>query len=242
MKDLNRIIEDLGRSGLLSGLAGGLAGGAISGALVSKRGRKLGKKALKVGALAAVGGLAWKAYQTYSSSQARSQTRLQTRLQTRSQTPPNVPATSSPSLARFQEIATESDGNRAPMLLLRAMIAAAYADGHVDGEEKQRIFEEVRSLSLDSEDKALLFDELQQPLGIDALAAQVSDHETAVEVYVASVLAIDESRPCSRRYLQDLAGKLDLAPELVASVHDATGSGQRPGHSASPGAGLDTAA
>lgn len=33
--------------------------------LASNKGRKVGKSALKVGALAAVGGLAWKAYQQF---------------------------------------------------------------------------------------------------------------------------------------------------------------------------------
>lgn len=38
----------------------------VTSMLISKKGRKVGKSALKVGALAAVGGLAWKAYQQYS--------------------------------------------------------------------------------------------------------------------------------------------------------------------------------
>ena len=65
MVDLNRIIGGLSQSGAATGLAAGLAGGGIAGALASKKGRKTLGKAAQVGGLAVVGGLAWKAYQSY---------------------------------------------------------------------------------------------------------------------------------------------------------------------------------
>jgi len=212
MKDVNRIINSLNSSGLLSGLAGGLAGGALSGALMSKRGRKLGKTALQVGALAAVGGIAWKAYQSYASRA------------------PNDQAGAKPALAglapeRFAAVAEDRPSNPGPLLLLRAMIAAAHADGHIDAAEKVRIFERVEDLALDRDAKALLFDELQSPLSPAALADLAPDPETAVEMYVSSVLVIDAGNAMSQRYLQTLASRLELPPELVAAVHAEAGVG-----------------
>ena len=59
--NLNNIVQGLSKSGAVSGFAGGLAGRALVGAMSGKKGRKMAKSALKVGALAAVGGLAYNA-------------------------------------------------------------------------------------------------------------------------------------------------------------------------------------
>lgn len=208
MKDLNRIIESLGNSGVLSGLAGGMAGGMLSGALMSKGGRKLGKSALKVGALAAVGGIAWKAYQHYQGKAA-----------TAAAPDAGTPALTGLTSERFAAASEDRPDNPGPMLLLRAMIAAAHADGHIDAAERQRIFERVEELELDRDAKALLFDELQAPMSPSQLAALIPDRETAVEVYVSSVLAIDTSQTMSRHYLDGLASRLELPAELVGAVH-----------------------
>ncbi len=56
--NLDKIVSGLTSSGVL----GGLAGGAVSGAIMSnKKARKTAGTLLKVGGVAALGGLAWKA-------------------------------------------------------------------------------------------------------------------------------------------------------------------------------------
>ena len=60
--DINKIVSGLSSSGVL----GGLSGGAVSGALMrNKKARKTAGTLLKVGGVAALGGLAWKAYQDF---------------------------------------------------------------------------------------------------------------------------------------------------------------------------------
>ena len=71
--DLNKVVNALGSSGFLGGFAGGAAGGALTSALMGKKGGKHAKTLLKVGGLAAVGGLAWKAYQSYQQTQSGGQ-------------------------------------------------------------------------------------------------------------------------------------------------------------------------
>lgn len=229
MKNLNSIIGGLSKSGLISGLAGGVAGGMLT----SKKGRKVGKSALKLGALAAVGGVAWKAYQSYSQKQAAgSPSSAQTgeyvpaRPQASTYTPSGPrkePLTYSPqSLSReqFEAIVDESkEDSDEQMLLLRAMITAADADGHIDASERDAIFEQVSNMQLSVEDKASLFDEIRRPLSVEELVAQVPNSETAVEVYAASLLAIDESQPASKDYLQGLSRALFLPAELVQQIH-----------------------
>ncbi len=68
MVDMNKLLgQFLGNTA--SEFAGGMAGGLASSLLTSKSGRKLGKSALKLGGIAAVGALAYTAYQRYNSNQ-----------------------------------------------------------------------------------------------------------------------------------------------------------------------------
>ena len=67
MIDAKRLLDQLVGSGVAGGLAGGLAGGALANVLSGKKGRKLAGSALKVGGLAMVGGLAYKAWQNWTS-------------------------------------------------------------------------------------------------------------------------------------------------------------------------------
>ena len=65
----------------------------------------------------------------------------------------------------------------------------------------------------------MLYDELRNPKSVDELAAAVRDPQTGIEVYAASLLAIDETRPDGAAYLTKLAVHLGLPPALVESVH-----------------------
>ena len=63
--DINKIVNGLVKSGVLSNLATGAAGGALGGMMVNGRGSKQLGSVLKVGGFAAIGGLAWSAWQKY---------------------------------------------------------------------------------------------------------------------------------------------------------------------------------
>jgi uncharacterized membrane protein YebE (DUF533 family) len=233
MKNLNSMISGLSKSGFLSGLAGGVAGGALTSAVSSKKGRKMGKSALKLGALAAVGGVAWKAYQSYSQKNIQ-QAQMSQQHRHQAATPPiaqsaYIPSqpqqnlTYSPAAISRQQFAhvVEDDNNQSgQMLILRAMIAAANADEHIDENERQRIYQQVDQLDLSVEDKASLFDELRRPLSLQHLVEAVPNSETAVEVYAASLLAIDEQQVASKEYLNRLAASLLIPRELVNALHD----------------------
>ncbi len=227
MVDLNRVLKGLTQSGVASGLAGGLAGGALTGALASKKGRKTAATLLKVGGIAAVGGLAWKAYQNYQQRPVGAGSR-------------GAPgyAAAQPDWQRLERDRFEALGAKRPdslsdgMIVIRAMIAAATADGHMDGEEQSRIFAEAERLELSPSDKALLFDELRNPASLDDLVSQIDRAELAVEVYAASVLAIDETLPAGRAYLDLLAERLELPQELVQSLHAEIDNGRVREHAA----------
>ncbi len=185
---------------VLTGAAGMAAGMLLSGGGL---GKMVGNVA-KAGAVAAVGGLAWSAWQNYQKNQ-----------------PGRAPASSEdafvpPPQASYQ---TEELGKT----LVRAMIAAAKADGQIDAEEKDRIFKRLEAMPLSSEEKAFVFDELSSPLDIDAVVARADTPEHAAEIYAASLVAMKPDTPTERAYLEALTFKLKLDPALVAEIHKTAG-------------------
>ena len=232
MIDLDRIIGGLSRSGAAAGLAGGLAGGTLVGALAGKKGRKTAKSAMKLGGMALVGGLAWNAYQNYRRTQpgAGVGDDGSGAWTPATATGPQAPGTAVAldSLSRWQS-ATRQDFEAVTaepatqesrsLLIVRAMIAAAMADGHLDEGERGRLFRHIDRLDLTAEEKGMLLDELRHPWTVPALAARCSDPETSVEAYAAALLAIDESRPEAGSWLRDLATQLRIPPALVEDIH-----------------------
>jgi uncharacterized membrane protein YebE (DUF533 family) len=101
------------------------------------------------------------------------------------------------------------------LTLIKAMIAAANADGHIDVTEQQAIFRRVEQMALSREAKGLLFDLLQRPITVQELAVDVDGIERKSEVYLASCLAIDPDRPAEQAHLDRLATALDLPDGLA---------------------------
>jgi uncharacterized membrane protein YebE (DUF533 family) len=240
MVDLNNVVQGLSKSGAVSGFAGGLAGTALAGALSGKKGKKMAKSAVKVGALAAVGGLAYTAWQRYR-QQPHTAGAVSPRYSSGLGQPPadrhSIEGSSQPTIAsggpvsrhlgrwdrlersRFEAGVDERPGRGGGLLMVRAMIAAAAADGHLSRGEQSRIFVEASRQELTPEEKATLFDELSHPMMIHELANQVPDEETALEIYAASLVAVDETRPEAHAYLRQLAQTLELPASLIVSLH-----------------------
>ncbi len=243
--DLKKMMGGLSSSGALSGFMGGVAGGGLTSMIASKKGRKVGASALKIGGLAAVGGLAWKAYQNYSNKsqggqQASAPEGHQPQALSNSYAPQTNAAQQGGQQAaqqnvgalqatqfdfapariqqqQFEEVIEDSNPN-GQMLLMRAMITAAHSDGHIDDSERQRIFAQVESMELSVEEKATLFDELRKPLDLTTLVSRIPNAQTGIEVYAASATALDLQHQDSQAYLQALANQLCIPSDLTASI------------------------
>jgi uncharacterized membrane protein YebE (DUF533 family) len=166
----------------------------------------------KMGAAAAIGGLAYKAWQGYQAQQGNGVPADQDRF---------VP----PPQAGYQQ-------EELSKTLVRAMIAATKADGQIDAAEKDAIFKRLETMPLGAEEKAFVFDELSSPLDLNAVVERADSAEHGAEIYAASLVAITADTPAERAYLDALAGKLGLAPGLVAEIHKQAGA-----HAPSQGAG-----
>lgn len=206
--DFNKLLSGLSSSGVLGGVAGGAAAGAL---MSNKKARKHAGTLLKVGGLAALGGVAWKAYQGYQSKQDEPPAASQP-----SASPASVEAgwpqlTEQGFAIREDEPAGESRG----VLLVQAMIAAAAADGHLDAKERQRIMGRLEQLELAPQEKTLVIDALQRPPSQAELCARVDCPEVATEVYLSSLLAVDAECAQAALYLDTLAHRLKLPVGLI---------------------------
>ncbi|MCK0744327.1 tellurite resistance TerB family protein [Chromohalobacter nigrandesensis] len=178
-----------------------LGGGAMGMLVGSKRGRKLGGKALKYGAIAGVGVLAWKAWQ---SSQ-------------------NKNSGSEPQAAGEGERVETLNGEyqeRRSLELLQAMIMAARADGHIDEQEQAMITEQIDALGADDEMHRWVEQQLNAPLDAKALAREADSPQAAREMYLISVAVIDEQNPMERAWLDQLASALDLPQEMTVELEN----------------------
>ncbi len=193
----------------LGGFGGGAAVGGLAGLLLgTKSGRKMGKSAIKLGGLALIAALAYRAWQNWKSGSGTDVTTGR---------PDEQKALPSPENTAFLPT-NSNEQQRIARNMLRAMIAAAKADGHIDAEELDRIHGKMDELDLGSEDKAFVMDELRAPVDVAAIARSAHTREEATEIYVASLLTIDGGKPGEQKHLQRLSGLLGLDSLLVAEL------------------------
>jgi uncharacterized membrane protein YebE (DUF533 family) len=118
--------------------------------------------------------------------------------------------------------AEESAMESKAMVILKAMINAAKADGQIDDAEMQRILGKLEGAGADAEAREFVQVEMRRPFDSHGLP-EVSDAQTAVEVYAASVLAIAVDTPAEREYLRRLAQSLGLEEGIVQRLHATLG-------------------
>jgi uncharacterized membrane protein YebE (DUF533 family) len=186
-----------GLGSLLSGAGGGaLAAGAMGLLLGSKKVRKVGGKVAIYGGLAALGVIAYKAYGNWQAQQG-------TAPQTEPQTLDRLPAA---------QVELHSQA------ILKALVAAAKADGHVDDRERALIEGEFTKLDSDQQLQQWLHAELSKSLDPAEVARAASTPEMAAEMYIASVMLVDEESFMEKSYLDELARQLKLEPGLKAEL------------------------
>jgi len=195
--------EGTEREATLSGMGKGAAiAGVLALLLGTKAGRGVTGAGLKLGTLGAIGGLAYKTYQNWQSQQTG---------QTISQAGASIESLSGP------------QAEQRSLALLKAMIAAAKADGHIDAAEGAKIEDLMTKLDLESATAKLIKEELAKPLDPKEIAASADTPEAAAEIYLTSLLVIGVVNENERAYLDQLAEYLkipkDLAQQIETQAH-----------------------
>lgn len=192
--------EGAQREAALSSMGKGAAIAGVAALLLgTSAGRGLTGVALKVGSLGAIGGLAYKAFKDWQAK---------TEAAPVADPGPAADALSGPQLEKRS------------FALLRAMLAAAKADGHIDENEQGKIDAYLQKLNLDPEALHFVKNELAKPLSAKEVAAGADSPAAAAEIYLTSLLTINIDTDQERAYLDELAKELKLPPELVSELLD----------------------
>ncbi|MBL8333150.1 MAG: tellurite resistance TerB family protein [Rubrivivax sp.] len=186
-------VAKAGRGDMGKYATGAAVGGVLGLLLGNQRGRRIGGKALKLGSVAAIGALAYKVWQDHQAQQAKP-------------LPPAAGVPQAPSALP----APEQQGQA----LLKAMIAAAKSDGHFDDRERELLQTELQRLQVDDGLRRWVDDEIRRPIDPADVARAAATPEQRAELYLASVLVVDETTPMERAYLDALARQMQLAPAL----------------------------
>ena len=178
-----------------AGAAMGGLGGLVLG---TKAGRAMAGSAIKLGALALIGGLAYQAIQNYQQGK---------------------PALTAPMPSFRNRLRTapvsslEAVTNAAAALYIRAMIAAAAADGRIDAAEQAKIMGGLDQAGMGA-DGAPSSRPTIRPRAAD-LAAGCKTPEQAVQVFTAARFAISFDEQGEADFLNELAGALGLDAGLA---------------------------
>ncbi|MGE8468350.1 MAG: tellurite resistance TerB family protein [Pseudomonas putida] len=176
-----------GLGGLLGGLLGG-AGGSNTGGFT--QGRSAG--GTNYAALASLGMMAFQAYQSWQRSQA---------------------AAPQQAVRTVDQLAGPEAEDHSHAIL-RALIAAAKADGRIDEQEEQLIYAEIKRQTNDPQLQQWLDEEVSKPLDASEVAQSAQDPAMAAEMYLASVMLVDDQQAAERAYLDELASALQIDPTL----------------------------
>ncbi len=183
-EERDAVLSSMGKGALMAGVLAALVG--------TSGGRKLTGAALKLGGLAALGGIGYKAYQNWQGDKADG-------------TP-------------VHELTGKAADDRS-LLLLRAMVGAANADGHIDADEQEELKKQIMQMSLPEDMVEAVKAIVAQPPTAQELIAQANTATEANEVYLATRLFVGpDSSQVERDYLRTLVEGLQLNPELLAEL------------------------
>jgi uncharacterized membrane protein YebE (DUF533 family) len=195
---LARLKDFINQNPLATGAAAGGLGALVLG---TRTGRSIAGSALQIGGLALIGGLAYKALQNYQAGRP--------------------PVTGPQRLAvapAGSGFDADAVSNESAIRYIRAMIAAAAADGRIDRSEQQRVLASLQQAGLGREAEAFLAGELNNPATPEEIAAGVESEADAIQLFTAARLAIDLDAEEEHDFLVGLAGALGLDAGLVAHI------------------------
>jgi len=208
--------EGAERDAKIDGLKkGAMAAGVLALLLGTKGGRKLSGSALKLGSLAAIGGMGYTAYQKWVAEKSATEKQYKDMAEDIGKSNAN-----DGTLVNFDKLDEKESENRS-QVLLKAMIAAAKADGHVNSKEVIAIEEQITKLGLGDDTASLIQEEIAKPLDVKEVAALANgDQAMAAEIYLVSAVISNRENSMERDYLESLAEELGLPDALVAELQN----------------------
>ena len=177
--------------------AGVAATGMLAVLLGTKKGRKTLSPVIKVGSLAALGALGYKAYQNWQKQNGQTEF----------------------DLSEFQGNVDEASEKKRSIAILRAMVGASKSDGQIDEAEHAVITGQIKAAGIETAATSVLLEEMGKDSDAARIAELSDSPAMSVELYLASLLVTGQKNDAEKSYLSDLAKNLNLAPDLVNELH-----------------------
>lgn len=235
MLDAKNLLANIDSNGLVGKMLGGMAtknfaAGLLTGGVATSLlggGKDTVETVAKVGGLALLGTLAYKAFGNYqqqkaaagnasvvdavkisASGMATQASTLISGLLAGNQSPnASLPASSAPQA-----------NPDLPLGIIRAMIAAAKADGHMDAAETQKIMRQLESTGVGAQEKALLMQEMANTQDVNSIAAAAKTPQESAQIYLAALLVCDSKCEREQEYLVSLGSALKLEPAFTTNL------------------------
>ena len=192
-------------SNLTEKIPGGLIGSAAVGGIMellvnNKSVRQFAGTTATKGGAAILGGLAYKAFKNWQHN------------------PRYEPTLEQQTMVEDRFTSPEDFTPKFELSLIKAMIAAAKADGHIDATEQQRILQAVQQMDVSAQIKGSVFELLQKQTNVEEITRGVNNMVQKSEIYLASCLVINPDHPAKRQFLDELACALQLPPGLAQQI------------------------
>lgn len=106
------------------------------------------------------------------------------------------------------------------LAVVRAMLAAAYADGVLDAHEQKAVDAAAAKADLSPSERAMLSNEIPQEETLRLLAAAAKTSHHAAELYAAAVVSAGELNDRETDFLSRLADRLGLNANETKAIRD----------------------
>lgn len=238
MLDAKNLLANIDSNGLVGKMLGGMAtknfaAGLLSGGVATSLlggGKDTIETVAKVGGIALLGTLAYKAFGNYQQQKAaggnanildavknsaigmagQGSSLISGLLAGHQAQNAPLPALAAP--------AQPPVNSELPLAIIRSMIGAAKADGHMDAAETQKIIGQLESTGIGMQEKTLLMQEMANTPNVNSIASAAKAPEESAQIYLAALLVCDSQCAREQEYLSALATALKLEPAFTASL------------------------
>jgi len=193
-----------------------VAGGLAALLLGTSTGRSVAAGAVKLGGLAGLGGIAYKAFSNWQQSKP-----LMAGVPGLEQL--TAPA---PTGSGFH---TDDHSHDTAQLIVRAMVATAVADGTIDPAQRATVVAQMQRAGLGSEESTFLDEAIAHPMSVDEIARGVSGNsQLAAQVVAAASLVANPANASEEDFVSRLRTQLGMSADLLSQIKAAV-SGLRAG-------------
>jgi uncharacterized membrane protein YebE (DUF533 family) len=186
-----------------------VAGGLAALLLGTSSGRSVAAGAVKLGGLAGLGGIAYKAFSNWQQSKPLME---------------GVPGLEqltapAPTGSGFH---ADDHSHDSAQLIVRAMVAAASADGTIDPAQRSTLLAQMQRAGLGSDETAFLDEAIARPMSPAEIARSVAGNsQLAAQVVAAASMVTDPANVKEEQFLSRLGSELGMSGDLLSHIREA---------------------